>query len=144
MDWTKFFEANTLVPLLTAILVAVPGWPAFWRIKRKDKAEATDLITGAATKLIDRLETRLGLAQKSIDSLEIRLGETKAELDRTRCELNVARDELNELRRGERLKTRDLATYVAGAGILINQVRTLGVEPDWSPPEIRETAVSAD
>jgi len=138
----KWFETTEFLAFLTAILVAIPGWLAFWRIKRKDKAEATDLITGAATKLIDRLETRLGLAQKSVDSLEVRLAETKAELDRTRCELNVAQDELNELRRRDHLVQDDLKTYALGTNILVRQVRTLGAEPDWSPPEKPVTTAS--
>ncbi len=134
MDWSKI-ELSEILTFLAACLVALPGWFAFVRSKRKDKAEATDIITGAATKVIASLETRLANAQTTIDRLEKAIAEAHADLQRTRGDLNTAQDELNQLRRENTTVEDRNRTLVQGVAALTGQLRSHEIEPNWCDPE---------
>lgn len=87
----------------------------------KEHAEATALITQAASSIIEQLQANARIAQSQFDQVAALLEATKKDLHDTREELAQARHELSLLRKE--------------VAALREYVRHLGGDPDNPPPQ---------
>lgn len=93
-----------------------------WHDSNKDQAEATALITQAASSIIEQLQGNAKIAQDQFHQVSMLLEATKQDLKDTRNELAQARNELRLLRNE--------------VGQLREYVKHLGGDPDNPPPNL--------
>lgn len=79
----------------------------------KEQAEATSLITNAATSIIGQLQENAKTAQIQFEQVSEMQALTRMELEETRVELQLARDEL-KLLRGEINSLREYVRHLGG------------------------------
>lgn len=102
---------SAVVGLVTAFLINGVGWFLLRSQRDKTDAEAADVLTGAALKIVTKLQEQVAKLEGHVEKLERELELQKGAL-KTMTELNV------ELLRG---------TYV-----LSEQIVNLGEEPCWT------------
>jgi hypothetical protein len=102
---------SAVVGLITAFLINGVGWFLLRSQREKTDAEAADVLTGAALRIVQALEGKVEKLEGIVENLERQLEIQRGAL-RTMTELNV------ELLRG---------TYV-----LSEQIVNLGEEPCWT------------
>ena len=117
MNWETI-----LVPIVVALVAAVPGVLAWRRQAQKDKTDAVSTLTGSALEMVEAYKAELAAV--------------KAESER---EMQKLRQRLQELEaRVLRLETenKELRT---GAALLTNQIYGLRSAPIWSLERFRDT-----
>lgn len=119
--------------LIGSLVVALPGILALILGARKDRAEATDLITKAALNLVEPQNVR-------IREMSIKIDEQEAEIAELRTENAVLfrRVEASERITAEIERVLDeFERLLAGAHLLHNQVIDLNATPIFVPPDRR-------
>ena len=103
-----------LVPAVTGLLVAlltsIGAWFLIRPQRRKTSAEAADVITEAALKIVGKLQVQVDVLQEEVDELKCEV-ELQTVRIRTVGKLN--------------------AKLLRGSTLLTNQVLELGEEPVW-------------
>lgn len=110
-DQTTTYIVSAIVGLITAFIINGVGWFLLRSQRDKTDAEAVDVLTGAALKIVTKLQEQVAKLEAHVEKLESELELQKGAL-KTMTELNV------ELLRG---------TYV-----LTEQIVGLGEEPCWT------------
>ena len=99
---------NSTITSIIALIVAVGGVITAFAARRKNNAEAADVITEAAMKLLDPLNKR-------IDALELLTEQQEKELEILRPLPGI------------------VTAMTKGIHVLISQIREAGLEPKWTP-----------
>jgi hypothetical protein len=102
---------SAVVGLITAFLINGVGWFLVRSQRAKTNAEAADIITGSALKLVQELRQQVADLRTEVDTLEEELGIQKGLL-KVVTELNVR--------------------LLRGTAILTDQLNNLGEEPCWT------------
>jgi type II secretory pathway pseudopilin PulG len=130
------------IAIIGAIASIAAGITAGLFARRKVRAEAGNLITEAASTLLEQyrednrqardagiaLEFKLLTLQTDMAQMRTDLASTRGELVSTRGELEATRIELRETRT-------ELADTRRGVRLLVEQVELLGQTPAWRPPQ---------
>lgn len=89
---------TALVSLAVALIATIPGFLAYRSTRRKEPAEAAEIITGAAGNIVDRLEKQVSALDKRVTELTVELSNTQADLRVAEGQLLIARGELAVVR----------------------------------------------
>ena len=111
------------VPIISAIIVAAlanGGAILYWRTRRdKTKAEAADVLTGTALRIVKNMEARMRKMESKVSEQDAEITSQGEEIKRLKLRVRCLENENHSLRQG--------------AERVIGQVVSLGLEPEWRP-----------
>jgi len=107
VDWTEL-----ALPIILAVIAAVPGFVALFKGRGKEKADITTAITDAAQDMLDEYRKKIDEYRAELETLEKKVADQA-------CEIKRLRDEQAE--------------FLEGVSALCAQIRGLGHTPVWEP-----------
>lgn len=107
MDWTE-----VILPILLAVIAAIPGIAALFKGRGKEKADITTAITDAAHDLMGEYRLKIEEYRKELEALEKKVADQACEIKKLQSEQ---------------------AEFLDGVSALCTQIRGLGHEPVWEP-----------
>lgn len=125
------FPWNVVVPIVVALIAAVPGALAFIKQRRRSKAETADILTTAAERLVKGMESRIKALMDRVKCLE-------QEVDAVRADLRVALEKVADLESENRAQAEVVRVLLKGVKALTAQLVDAGMTPTWTPPEKEE------
>ncbi len=111
---------DTLIPIIIAVIAALPGLMAMAGQRKQTDATAAGAITDAAVDIVAQYKERL-------EALETGRKATEAEIAELRARQAADAVEIARLRR-------ELGEYRVGIVMLIEQIRDLGHTPKYQLP----------
>ena len=115
--------ASIILPIVAAIIVSVlanAGALLLWRSQRgKNKAEAADVLTGTALRIVENMEARMREMEEQVAEQEVEIVSQGKEIKVLKLRVQVLENENHDLLRG--------------AERVIGQIVSLGQEPVWRP-----------
>jgi chromosome segregation ATPase len=126
-------DVKPWIPVIVALVVALPGLLAYINQRRKMPAEQVDIYTGAAKKLIDSLAGRLDSVTKRMDDVEVLLRTARAEVDAAKSELTKSQTRIEEVERASARLRVVVMQALAGIKALTGQIKAANMTPCWTP-----------
>lgn len=121
------------VPVVIALVAAIPGVLAFLSGRRKDAATAEGLHVDSLNRVIVALSGRVDDLQKRQDDVESALHQARIALEKAEGDLADTRSKLDAVERQNiRLRTA-VQALTTGVRSLIEQVKKAGMVPTWIP-----------
>jgi len=121
MEWTE-----VALPILLAVIAAIPGIAALFRGRKKEKADVATAITDAAHDLLGDYRAQIDEIKQTIteQAETIRCQERKIEAQARN--IAIQQLEIDALRAEQE-------EFLTGVNALCAQIRGLGHEPVWEP-----------
>jgi predicted RNase H-like nuclease (RuvC/YqgF family) len=147
---------TAFIVALISLGAGVAGIITALATRRKSRADAAGVMTDAALKLIEPLNSRIVELEDYKAKSQKEHAEDRRTIERQEKEIEASNKRIAELERREienrRKQEEDGATikrqakeitalyekfkeYCIGAKALVGQLRRMGVTPDWTPPE---------
>ena len=127
MTWTE------ALPLLLAVIAAIPGILALLRGRNKEKADVATAITRAAGELLDEYRTKIDEIEATVTEQAEKIRSQDRKIAQQSGELAFQKFELE----GQAVRIKDLEDerdeIMEGVSALCTQIRNLGHEPVWEP-----------
>lgn len=126
-------DVKPWIPVIVALVVALPGLLAYINQRRKMPAEEADIYTGAAKKLIDSLAGRLDTVTQRMDAVEVLLRTARSEVDAARAELAKSQLRIEDVERASIRLRLAISAALAGIKALTGQLKAASLTPCWTP-----------
>lgn len=127
MTWTE------ILPLILAIIAAIPGIAALFRGRRKEKADVAKALSEAAGELVEGYQKKLERLEALVENQATQLAD---QAEKIRCQerkIDEQAVELAKQAKSIRVLERERGKFLAGVLMLCAQIRELGHEPIWEP-----------
>ena len=128
MDWQA-----VILPIVLAIIAAVPGTISLFRGRQKERADVAKAITEAAGELVEDYQRKLSRLEEKLEQQAIQLAE---QAEQIRCQdTKIERQAAQLAEQAESIKVleRERGELLAGVLMLCAQIRKVGHEPVWEP-----------
>jgi len=126
-------DVKPWIPVVVAIMAALPGLLAYINQRRRMPAEQVDIYTGAAKKLIDSLAARLDVVTRRMDEVEALLRTARIEVDAAKVALAKSQVRIEDFERaGAHLRVA-ITHALAGIKALTGQLKDANMTPCWTP-----------
>lgn len=126
-------DVKPWIPVIVAIVVALPGLLAYINQRRKMPAEQVDIYTGAAKKLIESLSSRLDTVTQRMDDAEVLLRTARVDVDAAKAELVKSKVRIEDVERASAILRVAITHALAGIKALTGQLKAANMTPCWVP-----------
>ena len=130
MTWTE------ALPLLLAVIAAIPGILALLKGRSKERADAAATITGSALELLEEYKTQVEEIEKTVEQQAEKIRSQDRKIAQQDGELALQKFELEKQAASIELLKEERDEIMKGVTALCTQIRNLGHEPVWEPAPI--------
>lgn len=129
------FNWEVIVPIIIALIAAIPGILSLWRGRKKENADTANVLVGTSLELLKEVKEKAEKAESDIVILKNNLAKEKEEhkiesmnqqskIENLQAQVNKLSDQIKKYK-----KTQDL--LIKGIKILIKQLEENKIKPDW-------------
>lgn len=130
------FNWNVIIPVVIALIAAIPGILSLWKGRKKENADAAGVLIGSSLALLKEVKEKGDKAELDIRELKKNLKEEKmkfeAESSKQQKEIGSLQTQVDQLNDQILRYRKTQGLLIRGIKILIKQLEENKINPNWN------------